>query len=73
MSLKLTCYGGAEIVTGSNFMVEGSEGGKILIDCGLEQGSDFVEKEMYAPFPYDASNFYARAPRPHRSRTKACR
>jgi metallo-beta-lactamase family protein len=59
MSLKLTCYGGAEIVTGSNFMVEGSEGGKILIDCGLEQGSDFVEKEMYAPFPYDASKIDA--------------
>jgi metallo-beta-lactamase family protein len=56
MSLKLTCYGGAEIVTGSNFMVEGSKGGRILVDCGLEQGSDFVEKEMWAPFPYDASS-----------------
>jgi metallo-beta-lactamase family protein len=56
MSLRLTCYGGAEIVTGSNFMVEGSKGGKILVDCGLEQGSDFVEKEMWAPFPYDASS-----------------
>src|SRR5580704_8096009 len=56
MSLRLTCYGGAEIVTGSNFMVEGSKGGKILVDCGLEQGSDFVEKEMWAPFPYDAAS-----------------
>ncbi|MDR3547792.1 MAG: MBL fold metallo-hydrolase [Candidatus Pacebacteria bacterium] len=55
MSLRLTCYGGAEIVTGSNFMVEGSQGGRILVDCGLEQGSDFVEKEMWSPFPYDAS------------------
>ena len=56
MSLRLTCYGGAEIVTGSNFMVEGSKGGKILVDCGLEQGSDFVEKKMWAPFPYQASS-----------------
>lgn len=58
MPFKLTCYGGAEIVTGSNFMVEGSQG-KILIDCGLEQGSDFVEREMYAPFPFDASQIDA--------------
>ncbi len=54
MSLKLTCYGGAEMVTGSNFMVQGSRG-TILVDCGLEQGNDFAEKEMYAPFLYDAS------------------
>ncbi len=53
MSLTLTCYGGAEMVTGSNFMVKGSRG-TILIDCGLEQGNDFAEKEMYAPFAYDA-------------------
>ncbi len=56
--LKLTCYGGAEMVTGSNFLVEG-EKGKILIDCGLEQGNDFAEKEMYAPFPYDVSSIDA--------------
>ncbi len=55
MALKLTCYGGAEIVTGSNFMVEGTKG-KILVDCGIEQGSDFVQKEMYGPFPYDVSS-----------------
>ncbi|MBA3788947.1 MBL fold metallo-hydrolase [Patescibacteria group bacterium] len=58
MALKLTCYGGAETVTGSNFMVEGTRG-KILIDCGLEQGRDFVEKDMYAPFPYDVPSIDA--------------
>jgi metallo-beta-lactamase family protein len=52
MSLRLTCYGAAETVTGSNFLVEGSKG-KLLVDCGLEQGKDFAEKETYAPFPYD--------------------
>jgi metallo-beta-lactamase family protein len=71
MSLRLTCYGGAETVTGSNFLVEGiSNGsagghtsekvrGKILVDCGLEQGRDFVEKDMYAPFPYDVPSIDA--------------
>jgi metallo-beta-lactamase family protein len=56
--LKLTCYGGAETVTGSNFLIEGPKG-KILVDCGLEQGRDFVEKEMYAPFPYDVASIDA--------------
>ena len=58
MSLKLTCYGGAETVTGSNFLVEGPKG-KILIDCGLEQGKDFAEKETYAPFAYDVPSIDA--------------
>ena len=52
MALKLTFYGGAETVTGSNFLVEGVHG-KLLVDCGIEQGSDFSQQEMYAPFPYD--------------------
>jgi metallo-beta-lactamase family protein len=59
MSLRFTPYGGAGTVTGSNFLVEGSSGRKILIDCGIEQGRDFSEKEMYAPFPYDASKIDA--------------
>jgi metallo-beta-lactamase family protein len=52
MSLRLTCYGGAEAVTGSNFLIQGSKG-SLLVDCGLEQGRDFCEKCMYEPFPYD--------------------
>ena len=58
MSLRLTCYGAAETVTGSNFLVEGPKG-KILVDCGLEQGRDFVEKDMYAPFAYDVPSIDA--------------
>jgi metallo-beta-lactamase family protein len=58
MSLRLTCYGAAETVTGSNFLVEGSKG-KLLVDCGLEQGKDFAEKETYAPFPYDVPSIDA--------------
>lgn len=56
--LKLTFVGGAGTVTGSNFLLE-SDKGRILVDCGLEQGRDFSEKEMYAPFPYDVPSIDA--------------
>lgn len=52
MALRLTTHGGADTVTGSNFLIEGA-GGKILVDCGIEQGRDYSEREAYAPFPYD--------------------
>ena len=52
MSLTLSFYGGAGKVTGSNFLVEGARG-KVLVDCGIEQGADFVVEEVYGPFPYD--------------------
>src|SRR6185369_9783136 len=37
--MRLSFYGGAGKVTGSNFLIEGEQG-KILVDCGLEQGAD---------------------------------
>ena len=58
MAFTLGFYGGADTVTGSNFLVEG-ERGKILVDCGIEQGRDFSEKEMYAPFAYDVPSLDA--------------
>ncbi|MFA6519241.1 MAG: MBL fold metallo-hydrolase [Candidatus Paceibacterota bacterium] len=58
MSLKLSFYGGAGKVTGSNFLVEGSRG-KVLVDCGIEQGNDFAVEEVYGPFPYDVKNIDA--------------
>lgn len=58
MSLKLSCYGGAGKVTGSNFLVEGSRG-KLLVDCGIEQGADVAVEEVYGPFPYDAKSIDA--------------
>jgi predicted metal-dependent RNase len=39
-NVKVTCFGGAEQVTGSNFQIEFTDAGKtttILIDCGLPQ------------------------------------
>ena len=56
--MKLTFAGGADTVTGSNFLVENSKG-RILIDCGLLQGRDFAEELMYAPFPYDVPSLDA--------------
>ena len=31
----------------------------MLVDCGLEQGRDFSEKDMYAPSPYDVPSLDA--------------
>lgn len=40
------------MVTGANYLLEsGSE--KILIDCGLHQGSSYCEEHNFEPFPYD--------------------
>lgn len=59
MAIRVTFHGGAGAVTGSNFLVEGMEGGKVLIDCGLEQGQDFCMPCMYAAFPYDVASIDA--------------
>ena len=56
--MKLYFYGGAGAVTGANYLVE-CAGTKILIDCGLQQGSRFVEKQNYEPFPYDPKEIKA--------------
>lgn len=42
-------------MTGSNFLVEGAEG-KVLVDCGIEQGADFCEECIYGPFAYDVKS-----------------
>lgn len=51
MGVKITFYGGARVVTGSNYLLENKEG-KILIDCGLFQGSSFCENLNFEKFPY---------------------
>ena len=53
--MKLSFYGGAGKVTGSNFLIEGKHG-KILVDCGIEQGADFVEEHIYGAFHYDVKS-----------------
>ena len=58
MSLRLSFYGGAGKVTGSNFLIEG-EHGKILVDCGIEQCADVSVADMYGPFPYEVKSIDA--------------
>ncbi|MFH2013331.1 MAG: MBL fold metallo-hydrolase [Pseudomonadota bacterium] len=50
--MKVTCVGAAETVTGSNYLIE-AEGVKILVDCGMFQGSRQMEERNYLDFPYD--------------------
>jgi len=50
--MRLTFYGGAKSVTGANYLLE--EGDlRILIDCGLYQGSKYATELNYEKFPYD--------------------
>lgn len=56
--MKLTFYGGAQSVTGSNYLLE-SGNVRILIDCGIFQGSSDAEMNNYGPFPYDVSQITA--------------
>lgn len=56
--MKLHFYGGAQAVTGANYLLEGEpnakgETTKILIDCGLTQGTKKEEEGNYKPLPYD--------------------
>lgn len=50
--MKVTFFGATKTVTGSNFLVEGA-GKKILVDCGLYQGSTREEIKNNEPFPYN--------------------
>ena len=56
--MNLTFYGGAKSVTGSNYLLE-SNGKKVLVDCGMQQGSHFAEKKNFEPFPYEPSEIEA--------------
>jgi len=47
--MKLTFLGAAQQVTGSSYLVE-TEGYRILIDCGLYQEREFLERN-WNPFP----------------------
>ena len=49
---KITFYGGTGSVTGANFLLE-VDGKKILIDCGLTQGTKIADDINWDVFPYD--------------------
>lgn len=48
---------GARSVTGSNFVLEiGNK--KFMVDCGLEQGSRYADKQNHEPFAYDPASIH---------------
>lgn len=56
--MKLTFCGASHEVTGSCYLLE-TEGQKIVIDCGMFQGSDFSEGKNYDAFPFDSKEVKA--------------
>ncbi|MFB6212641.1 MAG: MBL fold metallo-hydrolase RNA specificity domain-containing protein [Candidatus Magasanikbacteria bacterium] len=53
--MELTFYGGVGSVTGANYLLE-SQGRKLLVECGLVQGSGSSEEVNFKPFPYDPAD-----------------
>jgi len=51
--MKLHFFGGAKVVTGANYLLEFAKS-KIIVDCGMFQGSRELADLNYEEFPYDA-------------------
>ena len=60
-SLKLIFHGGAETVTGVNFLLEtpDEKPTRVLFDCGLLQGEKVGEERNAMPFQYDPTTIDA--------------
>lgn len=56
--MRLTFHGGAGSVTGANYLVE-HEGYRLLVECGLLQGTDYCHNKNFQEFPYDAADIDA--------------
>jgi len=50
--MRIVFYGGAKSVTGSNYLFEAG-GLRLIIDCGMFQGTRYNEELNFEPFPYD--------------------
>ena len=59
--VKITFHGGTGLVTGANFLLESlaGDGTKVLIDCGLIQGTKKEEELNWEPLPYKPSEMTA--------------
>ena len=49
--MRITFHGGARSVTGANYLLEHNNT-KMLVDCGLNQGTKYAEDLNYQPFDY---------------------
>lgn len=56
--MKVSFFGGTGEATGSNYVLE-SGSTRIMIDCGLHQGSREAERVNFDPFPYDPKSIAA--------------
>ena len=54
MTIKLHFHGAARTVTGSCYLIE-TDTTKVLIDCGMFQGSKSMDALNYRPFPFQPS------------------
>src|SRR3989344_876606 len=52
LNARLTFCGGVDSVTGANFLLE-ADGKKILVDCGLTQGTKLADDINWEPFSYN--------------------
>ncbi|MBI2098828.1 MBL fold metallo-hydrolase [Candidatus Uhrbacteria bacterium] len=58
--MKLAFYGGVSgSVTGANYFSETQKVTKILVDCGMFQGSRFAEEQNHLPFAYKPEEIQA--------------
>jgi len=51
--IRVSCLGGAGTVTGSSYLIEGSQGEKVLVDCGLFQGGSQMENRNWLDWGFD--------------------
>jgi len=58
MTVHLTFHGAARTVTGSCYLLEAG-GSRVVIDCGLFQGSKTERELNYRPFPFDPASLDA--------------
>ena len=58
MSIRLSFHGAARTVTGSCYLLE-SGASRLLIDCGMFQGSKTESELNYRPFPFEAASIGA--------------
>jgi metallo-beta-lactamase family protein len=55
----ITFHGAAQEVTGSCHLLEGAGIGRVLLDCGMHQGGDAVERIQDEEFPFDPATIDA--------------